>query len=53
MNRAGFQATPIQMIAQAKLWLKENKIIEGYTVLEEKGCLFLGWKSKPIIAASC
>lgn len=53
MSRAGFQAAPIKMMAQAKLWLAKNKVCEGYTVAEEKGCLVLGWKSKPIIAASC
>ncbi|PKI38059.1 hypothetical protein CRG98_041528 [Punica granatum] len=53
MSRAGFQAAPIKMIAQAKQWLKKKNIIEGYTVVEDKGCLLLGWNSKPIIAASC
>ncbi|GMY26424.1 GRAS family protein RAD1-like [Fagus crenata] len=40
MSRAGFQMAPLKMITQAKQWLR-------------KGCLVLGWKSKPIIAASC
>ncbi|XP_057421341.1 GRAS family protein RAD1 [Lotus japonicus] len=53
MSRAGFQAAPIKMVAQAKQWLLKNKICDGYTVVEEKGCLVLGWKSKPIVAASC
>lgn len=53
MSRAGFQAAPIKMINQAQKWLKNNKVCEGYTVVEEKGCLVLGWKSKPIIASSC
>ena len=53
MSRAGFQAAPIKMMAQAKQWLVKNKVCDGYTVVEEKGCLVLGWKSKPIIAASC
>ncbi|XP_021897959.1 DELLA protein SLR1-like [Carica papaya] len=54
MSRAGFQAAPIKMVAQAKQWLQENyKVCEGYTIVEEKGCLVLGWKSKPIVAASC
>ncbi|KAK7291571.1 hypothetical protein RIF29_06818 [Crotalaria pallida] len=53
MSRAGFQAAPIKIMAQAKQWLLKNKVCDGYTVVEEKGCLVLGWKSKPIVAASC
>lgn len=53
MSRAGFQASPIKMMAEAKQWLGKIKACEGYTIVEEKGCLVLGWKSKPIIAASC
>ncbi|KAF9671672.1 hypothetical protein SADUNF_Sadunf12G0071900 [Salix dunnii] len=53
MSRAGFQVAPIKMMAQAKRWLVKNQVCDGYTVIEEKGCLVLGWKSKPIIAASC
>ncbi|KAF2314161.1 hypothetical protein GH714_023806 [Hevea brasiliensis] len=53
MSRAGFQAAPIKMMAQAKQWLGKNKVCDGYTVVEEKGCMVLGWKFKPIIAASC
>ncbi|XP_022135579.1 DELLA protein RGL1-like [Momordica charantia] len=53
MSRAGFQAAPTKMMAQAKQWIGKFKANEGYTVVEEKGCLVLGWKSKPIVAASC
>ncbi|KAL5991174.1 ssDNA endodeoxyribonuclease [Asimina triloba] len=54
MSRAGFQPAPIKLIAQAKQWLQDSfNICEGYTIAEEKGCLVLGWKSKPIVAASC
>ncbi|KAJ8771256.1 hypothetical protein K2173_026433 [Erythroxylum novogranatense] len=53
MSRAGFQAAPIKMLAQAKQWIGNIKACDGYTVVEEKGCLVLGWKSRPIIAASC
>ncbi|XP_065860479.1 GRAS family protein RAD1-like [Euphorbia lathyris] len=53
MSRAGFQAVPVKMMSQAKKWLEKNKVCDGYTVVEEKGCLVLGWKSKPIIATSC
>lgn len=53
MSRAGFQSAPIKKITQTKQWLEKMKINEGYTTTEEKGCLILGWKSKPIIAASC
>ncbi|KAI3435299.1 GRAS domain-containing protein [Psidium guajava] len=53
MSRAGFQSAPIKMMAQAKQWLGKNKVCQGFTVVEEKGCLVLGWNSKPIVAASC
>lgn len=53
MSRAGFQAAPVKMMAQAKQWLTKVNACEGYTIVEEKGCLVLGWKSKPIVAASC
>ncbi|KAK9277873.1 hypothetical protein L1049_027430 [Liquidambar formosana] len=53
MSRAGFQPAPIKIMAQAKQWLGKVKVCEGYTIVEEKGCLVLGWKSKPIVAASC
>ncbi|KAK3043311.1 hypothetical protein RJ639_002554 [Escallonia herrerae] len=53
MSRAGFQSAPIKMMAQAKQWLGKLDICEGYTIVEEKGCLMLGWKSKPIVVASC
>ncbi|KAG5234229.1 DELLA protein [Salix suchowensis] len=50
-SRAGFQAAPIKMMAQAKQWLVKNQVCDGYTVVEEKGCL--AGNQKPIIAASC
>ncbi|KAK3162758.1 hypothetical protein QOZ80_1BG0093380 [Eleusine coracana subsp. coracana] len=53
MSRAGFQSVPIRMAAKAREWLEENAGGGGYTVAEEKGCLVLGWKGKPVIAASC
>ncbi|XWS69151.1 hypothetical protein CRYUN_Cryun04dG0155000 [Craigia yunnanensis] len=53
MRRAGFQPAPIKMKMQAKQWVGKAKVCEGYTIVEDKGCLLLGWKSKPIIAASC
>ncbi|OAY65093.1 DELLA protein GAI1 [Ananas comosus] len=55
MSRAGFQPVPLKMMAQARLWLADakKKFCDGYTVAEEKGCLVLGWQSKPIIAVSC
>lgn len=52
-SRAGFQAAPTKLMAPAKQWLEQNKIFEGHTIVEDKGCLVLGWKSKPIVAASC
>ncbi|KAL4638218.1 hypothetical protein ACB092_03G132500 [Castanea dentata] len=53
MSRARFQAMPLKMITQAKQWLRKTSVCEGHTIVEEKNCLVLGWKSKPIIAASC
>lgn len=53
MTRAGFQPAPIKLVAQTKQWLGKVTVCDGYTVVEEKGCLVLGWKSKPILAASC
>ncbi|KAI9108801.1 hypothetical protein K1719_020106 [Acacia pycnantha] len=53
MSRAGFQGAPMKMVTQAKQWLQKNEVCDGYTVVEEKGCLVLGWKSKPIVATSC
>ncbi|KAJ7956091.1 DELLA protein [Quillaja saponaria] len=53
MSRSGFQAAPIKMMPQAKQWLHKNNVSKGYTIVEEKGCLVLGWNSKPIVAASC
>ncbi|CAK9143474.1 unnamed protein product [Ilex paraguariensis] len=53
MSRAGFQAAPIKILSQAKQWLTKINACEGYTIVEEKGCLVLGWKSKPIVAVSC
>ncbi|CAN6550869.1 unnamed protein product [Malus baccata var. baccata] len=52
MRRAGFQPAPLRTMAQAVKWLETNAC-EGFTVVEDKGCLVLGWKSKPIIATSC
>ncbi|XP_073048489.1 GRAS family protein RAD1-like [Primulina eburnea] len=53
MSRAGFQPYPSKMLSQAKQWLNNINISDGYTIVEEKGSLVLGWKSKPIVAASC
>ncbi|KAI3499529.1 hypothetical protein L1887_35330 [Cichorium endivia] len=53
MSRAGFQAAPVKLMARAKEWLTKLDVCEGYTIVEEKGSLVLGWKSKPIVAASC
>ncbi|XP_022871607.1 DELLA protein RGL1-like [Olea europaea var. sylvestris] len=53
MSRAGFQPAQLKMLTQARRWLNNINATEGYTVVEEKGCLVMGWKSKPIVAASC
>ncbi|KAF3431117.1 hypothetical protein FNV43_RR25847 [Rhamnella rubrinervis] len=53
MSRAGFQPAPLKMVRKAKQWVEKVDGFKGYTVMEDKGCLVLGWKSKPIIAASC
>lgn len=52
MSLARFQPVPIKQLTQAKKWLN-SRSFDGYTLVEEKGCLVLGWKSRPIIAASC
>uniref|UniRef100_A0A0E0N6E6 Uncharacterized protein n=1 Tax=Oryza rufipogon TaxID=4529 RepID=A0A0E0N6E6_ORYRU len=46
-------SVPIKMAAKAREWLDENAGGDGYTVADEKVCLVLGWKGKPVIAASC
>lgn len=53
MSRAGFQSVHIKMVNKAKQWLGKRKVWEGHSVVEEKGCLILGWSLKPIIAVSC
>ncbi|KAM0939895.1 putative transcription factor GRAS family [Dioscorea sansibarensis] len=53
MSRAGFQPSPANLVAEVKQWLVKVASCEGFTVGEEKGSLVLGWKSKPVIAASC
>ncbi|KAI3673592.1 hypothetical protein L6452_39715 [Arctium lappa] len=53
MSRAGFQAAPIKAAGRAKDWVEKLEICDGYTVAEEKGCVVLGWKSRPIVAVSC
>ncbi|GMJ09687.1 hypothetical protein HRI_004637900 [Hibiscus trionum] len=53
MSRAGFQPVAMKMKLQAKQWLGKLRVCEGYTIEEDKGCLILGWKSKPIISTSC
>lgn len=53
MSRAGFQQAPVRMVAQARRWLAETGTCDGYSAAEEKGCLVLGWKGKPLVAASC
>ncbi|KAG6547205.1 hypothetical protein Mapa_011457 [Marchantia paleacea] len=51
MSRAGFQPMPLKFLSQARMWLSHYNC-DGYTLSEEKGCLVMGWKGKPIIAAS-
>ncbi|KAI3820682.1 hypothetical protein L1987_08230 [Smallanthus sonchifolius] len=53
MSRAGFHGALIKTTNQTKQWLEKLGACEGYTIAEEKGCLVLGWKSKPIVAVSC
>lgn len=53
LSPAGFQAAPIKLMDQAKQWLEQNKAFEGHTIVEDKGCLVLGWTSRPIVAVSC
>nr|POE72651.1 putative beta-d-xylosidase 2 [Quercus suber] len=49
LSLAGFQAVPTKLMAPAKQWLEQNKTFEGHTIVEDKGCLVLGWKSKPLL----
>ncbi|XP_002965807.2 scarecrow-like protein 21 [Selaginella moellendorffii] len=52
MSRAGFQPKPLKFLGEVKTWLGMYYPSEGYTLVEEKGCIVLGWKGKPIVAAS-
>ncbi|CAA2956569.1 DELLA RGL1-like [Olea europaea subsp. europaea] len=51
ISQAGFQPAQLKMFAQAKQWLNNGIACEGYTIVEKKGCLVLGWKSKLIVTA--
>ncbi|KAG6546933.1 hypothetical protein Mapa_011549 [Marchantia paleacea] len=51
MSRAGYQPLPLKFLNDARVWLSLYAC-DGYTLAEEKGCLVLGWKGKPLIAAS-
>ncbi|KAI3855000.1 hypothetical protein MKW92_053368 [Papaver armeniacum] len=42
-----------RLIGGAKQWLEKLNVCEGYTIMEEKGCLVLGWQSKSIVMTSC
>ena len=53
MSRAGFQPSPVKMASRAREFVGEVTECEGFTVAEEKGCVVLGWKGKPVVAASC
>lgn len=54
MERVGFQLLPISTFAlsQAKLLLRLHYPSEGYRLVEEEGCLFLGWQDQPLFAVS-
>jgi hypothetical protein len=53
MSGAGFHPASLKMMTKAKQWVEKVNGFKGYRVMEDEGCLVLGWKSKPIIAASC
>lgn len=53
MSQNSLQAMPVKVISETKQWLGKINAREVYTIMEEKGYLVLGWKSKLILASSC
>ncbi|KAJ7526209.1 hypothetical protein O6H91_17G088000 [Diphasiastrum complanatum] len=52
LSRAGFHSKPLRVLNEARKCLTMSFQCEGYTLVEEKGCIVLGWKGKPIVSAS-
>ncbi|KAK9152493.1 hypothetical protein Syun_010802 [Stephania yunnanensis] len=51
LGRAGFQIVGLKCMSQVRMMLSVYGC-DGYTLSNEKGCLLLGWKGRPIILAS-
>ncbi|KAK9275226.1 hypothetical protein L1049_022488 [Liquidambar formosana] len=51
LGRAGFQVLGLKCMSQARMMLSVYGC-DGYTLANEKGCLLLGWKGRPIVLAS-
>lgn len=54
MDSIGFQSVPLSQnaVQQSHLLLKLYSCSDAYTLVEDRGCLLLGWQDRPIIAAS-
>ncbi len=54
MERAGFQliSTSEFALSQARLLLRLHYPSEGYHLVEDDGCLLLGWQDRPLFAVS-
>ncbi|KAJ4829867.1 hypothetical protein Tsubulata_013125 [Turnera subulata] len=51
LGRAGFQVMGLNCMSQARMMISVYGC-DGYTLANEKGCLLLGWKGRPIMLAS-
>ncbi|GLJ21403.1 hypothetical protein SUGI_0394040 [Cryptomeria japonica] len=51
LGRSGFQGFPLRFMSQARMMLSVYGC-DGYSLAEDKGCLLLGWKGRPIMLAS-
>ncbi|CAK9165647.1 unnamed protein product [Ilex paraguariensis] len=51
LGRAGFQVVGLKCMSQVRMMLSIYGC-DGYTLANEKGCLLLGWKGRPIMLAS-
>ncbi|CAK9157177.1 unnamed protein product [Ilex paraguariensis] len=51
LGRADFQVVGLKCMSQVRMMLSVYGC-DGYTLANEKGCLLLGWKGRPIMLAS-
>ncbi|KAH9320424.1 hypothetical protein KI387_015063 [Taxus chinensis] len=51
VGRSGFQGVPLRFMSQARMMLSVYAC-DGYSLVQDKGCLLLGWKGRPIMLAS-